>query len=285
MSVSSPTVLAGGSVTYTITAANGGVDPAYSVNVRNAFPAFPALTAGSFTASQGVHSAATGLWNLASLPNGGTATLRFTVAAPNVAGPLTNNGSSTSATADPNPANNAASATTTVLSPALVGGTKTVAGTFRAGDPITYTVVLSNSGGYAQQDNPGPEFTDTIPASILVLSASATAGTVNLAGSVLTWNGSIPAGGSVTITIRGYLDSATPAGTVVSNQGTVLFDTDGNGTNESTALTNNGPGPGASPTVFTSTAGGPIAIPSLSGLGLLALAVILASLGLLSLRT
>ena len=66
----------------------------------------------------------------------------------------------------------------------------------------------------------------------------------------MTWNGSIPAGGSVTITITATILPA-PAGTTITNQGTIAFDADGNGTNESTAQTDDpATGDPADPTSF-----------------------------------
>ncbi|HMZ17883.1 MAG TPA: putative Ig domain-containing protein, partial [Blastocatellia bacterium] len=121
MSVSSPTVTAGSSVTYTLTVTNNGGDPAYSLSIPVSFPAFPTLTAGSFTASQGVFTPATGFWNLASLGKGGTATLSYTVTAPNTAGPLTSSATASSNINDPNTANNTASATTLVCPTITVG--------------------------------------------------------------------------------------------------------------------------------------------------------------------
>ena len=43
--------------------------------------------------------------------------------------------------------------------------------------PITYTVVLTNAGPNTQSDNPGDELTDVLPASLTLVSASATSGT------------------------------------------------------------------------------------------------------------
>ena len=51
----------GGTIIYTLTVKNNGGDPAYSVNVHEAFPLFPALAPGSFTVSQGLYTPATGL--------------------------------------------------------------------------------------------------------------------------------------------------------------------------------------------------------------------------------
>jgi hypothetical protein len=47
----------------------------------------------------------------------------------------------------------------------------------------------------------------------------------------------------VTITIQATVDAADATGATISNQGTILFDADGNGTNESTVLTDD-PGVG-----------------------------------------
>src|SRR6185295_1339273 len=120
---------------------------------------------------------------------------------------------------------------------------------------------------------PGNEFTDTLPATLALVSATATSGTAvaNTGTNTVTWNGSIPAGGSVTITINAtILPSA--AGTTVSNQGTIAFDADGNGTNEATAQTDDPGTPGAAnPTSFAVAAAVGPSIPTLSPLGLLLL--------------
>ena len=47
------------------------------------------LIVQGIAASQGVFDPNTGLWNLASLPTGSTATLSYTIAAPSMAGTLT----------------------------------------------------------------------------------------------------------------------------------------------------------------------------------------------------
>jgi uncharacterized repeat protein (TIGR01451 family) len=248
----------GGTIIYTLTVMNKGGDPAYSVNVQEAFPLFPALAPGSFTASQGLYTPATGIWNLASLPVGETATLTFNVTAPNFAGNLVNNASTMSNNAvvrarravrgqavDPNPADNMATATVLVLSPAAITATKTVAGSFVEGGAVTYTVVLSNSSNFDQQDNPGHEFTDVLPAQLTLVSASATSGTAvaTVGTNTVTWDGAVPAHGSVTITIHATIKAGTALQTV-TNQGNANYDADGNGTNESATLSNDPALPG-----------------------------------------
>jgi uncharacterized repeat protein (TIGR01451 family) len=258
----------GGTIIYTLTVKNNGGDPAYSVNAQEAFPLFPALNPFSFTASQGLYNPATGIWKLASLPVGETATLTFSVTAPNFAGNLVNNASTTSNAAvvrgkavDPNPADNMATATVLVLSPATITATKSVAGSFVEGGAVTYTVVLANSSGFDQQDNPGHEFTDVLPAQLTLVSASATAGTAvaTVGTNTVTWDGVVPASGSVTITIHATIKTGTALQTV-TNQGTAAYDADGNGTNESSTLSDDpAVGGKADPTSFK------VASPSMIG--------------------
>jgi uncharacterized repeat protein (TIGR01451 family) len=247
--MASPSVAhVGDPVTYTITLTNHGGDVAYSLHINDSFPSFSTLTATSSTASAGVFNAATGLWNVPSLAKGATETLAMTFTVPNTVGSLSNTGSISSAsTSDPNTTNNSANASVNIVSPAAVTGTKTVAGSFLPGGTVTYTVVLTNNGTFAQLDNPGDEFDDVLPASLALQSASATSGTAsaNLGTNTVSWNGTIAGeGGSVTIMITATVGSMA-GGTTISNQGTIHFDADGNGTNESTSQTGNGSGPGA----------------------------------------
>lgn len=137
---------------------------------------------------------------------------------------------------------------------ANVSGTKTVSGNFHTGGTVTYTVTLTNTGGLAQADNAGHEFTDVLPASLTLVSANATAGTAvaTVGTNTVTWDGALAAiNGSVTITITATVKNVA-GGTVISNQGTISYDADGNGTNESSKLTDDpGVGGASDPTSFT----------------------------------
>jgi len=74
-------------------------------------------------------------------------------------------------------------------------------------------------------------------------------------------------------------------GTIVNNQGTIRYDLDGNGTNESTRQTDSPAQPGASdPTTFTVAPATFEAIPTLDELALMALAVLLAAVAALVLK-
>jgi CSLREA domain-containing protein/uncharacterized repeat protein (TIGR01451 family) len=140
-----------------------------------------------------------------------------------------------------------------VLLPANVSGLKTKSGGAKPGSTVTYTVVLSNGSSFAQLDNLGNEFTDTLPSALTLVSASASSGSaaVNLGTNTVNWNGSIAPSGSVTIAITATINNV-PNGTLVSNQGTINYDADGNGTNEASRMTDDPTVGGASdPTTFT----------------------------------
>ena len=298
VSAGPPTVNVGGTITYTVTLTNNGDDPAYNLITMMTFSPAPAaaLVYSSITPGRTV---ATGTpastWNLASLGVGASATLTFSIAAPNMAGPLTLTVSTVSTKSlrvttttkafDPNTGNNSATAVVTVLSPATIGTrTKTVSGTFQEGGTVTYTVTISNTSAFNQQDNPGDEFTDTLPAGLTLLSATASTGTAvaDIPNSIVHWNGVITAGGSVTITITAQINNGT-AGTTLNNQGMIFFDADGNGTNESTALTDDPNQAGANdptPIVVAAIA----QVPTLSTMGLALLALLLMGGALLALR-
>ena len=130
---------------------------------------------------------------------------------------------------------------------------KAASGTFEPGSTVTYTITGTNLGVGAQLDNPGNEFTDVLPASLTLVSAAATSGTAvaTIATNTVTWNGAVPASATVTVTITATIDAGTE-GQIISNQGVVAYDADGNGTNESAAFTDD-PGVGGpqDPTSFT----------------------------------
>jgi uncharacterized repeat protein (TIGR01451 family) len=158
---------------------------------------------------------------------------------------------------------------------------KDVSGSFLEGSVVTYTFVLLNCGPAVQMDNPGDEFSDPQPAGLTFVSAVASSGTATL-GNPVTWNGLIPVGDMVTITIDATINAGT-AGTTICNQAMIAFDADGDGVNESNALSDdpNEPGP-ADPCCFRVRF--PFQIPALSLPGLLALVLLLAAFAVLRLR-
>lgn len=147
-------------------------------------------------------------------------------------------------------------------------------------DQLASGTALDRSGAGAQADNTGDEFVDTLPAGLTFVSASATSGTVSNTGNTVQWNGAIPAAGSVTITIVASID-ANASGQII-NQGTINYDSDGNGSNDATAVTDDPSRPGTTDgtgfAVVVGT-GPPVPVPALDRLAML-LMLLLMLLGL-----
>jgi uncharacterized repeat protein (TIGR01451 family) len=125
-----------------------------------------------------------------------------------------------------------------VIAPAALGdnnvtATKSASGSFVQGTNVTYTIVMTNNMAVTQSDNPGNEFRDPMPSGLMFVSADASSGTAHYLTTIDTvaWDGSIPAGGSVTLTIVATINPAATG--MISNQGQTFFDADGNGSNES----------------------------------------------------
>jgi uncharacterized repeat protein (TIGR01451 family) len=165
------------------------------------------------------------------------------------------------------------------LSANLTATKAVTGGSLQPGGTVVYTVTLTNTGNGASFDNPGDEFTDTLPATLTLTSATATLGTVTTSGNTVHWNGGVPAGGQVVITIQATIAAGAVPGTSISNQGTVNYDKTRTGTNQTTLQTSDPSGAG--PTQFAVVTA---SIPTLSGAGLAAMAAALLAAGALALR-
>lgn len=226
-------VLVNGTSGFTVTVRNSGIDTLFNVAV--ALNRSPAAAISASNPSSGSVNNATGVWSIPSLAGGAAVTLTLSLTAPANSGTLT----LTAVTTADNAVTTLQAASVTVISPAAVTTTKTVSGTtFAVGSTVTYTVTLANSSSTQQQDNPGNEFVDVLPASLTLVSANASSGTAvaTLANNTVAWNGAIAANSSITITITATVKAGTE-GATISNQGTANFDADGNGTNESSVAT------------------------------------------------
>jgi uncharacterized repeat protein (TIGR01451 family) len=286
----------GGGIAYTLTYANNGNRGASAVAITETVPANTTFNPGGSTAgwlcSPDNNAGSTCTFPAGTMPAGGgnqTVTFAVTVAA-SVPGGTTQISNTASIAdngangTDPTPANNSGGDTTPLVTGAFVTGTKTLAGNFVVGGTITYTVILTNSGSGAQADNPGNEFTDILPIQLALVSASASSGTAvaTIPTRTVTWNGSLASGASVTITITATIQSV-PVGTVVTNQGNISYDGNGDGTNESSGQTDD-PATvgGANPTTFTVGAApaGLADIPTITWVGITMLTTLLAALGI-----
>lgn len=127
---------------------------------------------------------------------------------------------------------------TVLVPPTLLVGTKAIFGDYHyPGDRVQYTFTLSNYGGYDQADSPGDELSDVLPAGITFEDMGASSGTMayDPATRRLSWNGPVPRYGGVGMWMRVRVN-ADASGTIY-NQAVVRYDADSNGSNESSAVT------------------------------------------------
>jgi len=144
--------------------------------------------------------------------------------------------------------------------------TKSVSGSNRPGEVATYSILVENTGPNDQLDNPGDELTDVLPPEVTFLSAAATSGAVSNAGNTVSWNGTVPAGGSVTVTIDVTINQGVRGDIVNQAQG--FFDSNGDNNNDSNVLSN--PPNGVGPTIFAALFDIPVPGLGLGGLLLMA---------------
>lgn len=283
-------VVAGFDVTYTITVSTTIQD---GTNAVLSFPlpagtTFQSLAApvGWLCPVPGIPGAYPTFCQISSLvPGDSVFSLTVRVPASAAAGSTITDTASFAVETDGRTAVAAASEDTLVAAPTVLSGSKTASGQLAPGGTLTYTIVLSNAGPGDQADNAGDELTDVLPPELTLVSASATSGTAVAAPATntVTWNGSIPASGSVTITIQATLGTGLPSGTVISNQAAISYDADGDGSSESTGVTDDPATPGSGdPTVIGLAAA--VDVPALDVLGLALLAALLALAGALRLR-
>lgn len=260
-------VVSGGVVTYTITAVNNG--PHAAPDAVLTITGHSGATFDSMTAPAG--------WTCGPLPSPppmqctaasfpvGTApfTLQVTVPMPALAMALS--AAIRSSAIEVN-ANQLDFETTEILPGAFLDGVKIITSGGRfTGTNVTYTIVLTNSGSAVQNDNPGDELIDVLPPTLALISASATSGTplADVGNNLVTWNGALAAGRTVTITIVALV-RPTAANTPVANSAQIRFDPEGDGTNNVLDSTN--------VVTFTPAAmPAPAEIPTASGAALLLL--------------
>lgn len=282
------TVGPGGTLTYTIVAGNTGPQASNGATVADTFPAECASVTWTCASAGGATCTASSsgaINDTVNLPAAATATYTAicTVGGAVINGTVISNTATVTIAgggSDPVPGNNSATDTTTVAALPNVTGTKTVAGTFSPGGAITYTITLNNSGVGPQGDNPGSEFTDVLPATLTLVSATASSGTAvaTIGTNTVTWDGAIAAAGSVTITINATINAGA-LGTI-TNQGTINFDADANGTNETTRQTDDPAVGGASDPTGFAVAGISIPVPTLGTLALIAMGMMILGFGL-----
>ena len=232
------TAPAGADLVFTLTATNSGPSPASSVLVTDTLPAgvtFVSASAGGTLSGNVVTWPA-----VAAIANGATAAFTVTYRAAS-SGTFTDIAAVTAAGADPNLANNRATATTTVTASADVVTTKSGPATATAGQNVSYTITTTNNGPSAAT---GVTVTDNLPAGVTFVSAS---GGGLQVGNVVTWPtiATLGSGASQSLTVVVTTTAAGSITNIAASTATTSDPTPGN---------NDGSAPGARATTAVSPA-------------------------------
>ncbi len=219
------TVYAGQNVTYTLTIGNIGTQDATGVAVTDTLPANTTfLTAGD----GGSESGGTVTWPDFDLVAGNsvirTLTIQMDVPFPDGVGTITNSATVAddgSNGPDPMPGNNTSSDIDTVTTPDLTISKDDGQTTVQPGDPLTYTLAISNVG---DQPATGVVVTDTLPTRGITFIDASDGGTET--GGVVTWpTFDLTAGASITRTVTTQVDAQLPTGLdTLTNTASVVDD-------------------------------------------------------------
>jgi uncharacterized repeat protein (TIGR01451 family) len=248
------TAASGGTISWTITASNNGPDTSAPTTFNDPLPAgttFVSIvqnTGPTFVCSNpgvgnnGAVSCSIG--TIGQFASGASA--QFTLTAktdPNATGTLSNTATISGPNADTNPANNSATASTTVQSMADLSVNKTGAASANAGTNVTYTITLANGGPSSALS---VSLTDAVPANTTFVSESQTTGpvfscTTPAAGGTGTINCSLASfanGASATFSVTVNINPGAAGMTITNTANVATASTDSNpGNNTSTANT------------------------------------------------
>ncbi|WP_438029163.1 hypothetical protein [Sorangium sp. So ce233] len=248
----------GAQLTTTISVANEGPGDATDVEVTSVLPAgasFVSASGAGWTCNLGDDGL---VCRRASLAAGASASIAVTVVAPALTPPAVASDIETTAKVtarehDPDPSDNERAERTIVSVPARLIGYMTVLSERTAGEDVSYAVLINNTGGRTQRDNAGFEFVNVLPPELVLQGAVAEKGIVTSdpVANTVGWDGEVVPGEWVLLSLQSTLRPLTE-GLVIANQGTIHFDADSDGVNESSVMTDEplfgGP---ADPTVFT----------------------------------
>ncbi len=215
----------GTSITYTIVASNTGPSNAPSVTVADTFPASLLTVTWTCSGAGGGTCTAAGSGNLndtANLPAGAsvTYTVNATINA-GATGTLSNTATATvgGGVTDPNPGNNSATDTTTLVAQADLAITKAdSAEPVPPGSPLTYTLSITSTGPSTALN---VLVTDALPAEVTWTGDTCLAGPPT--GQTLVWTvGTMTSGSSLTCEVYVTVDSA--GGGVITNTAVISSD-------------------------------------------------------------
>lgn len=201
----------GENVTFTLTVRNSGPNQATGVRVLDQLPTGSTFVSSS--GSQGVYDSGTGVWDVGSISNGGTATLRI-IATTGDTGITTNSAeiiASDQLDPDSTPGNavdgedDTAEVTFTpeIIDLSLAKTVNTAQPNL--GENVTFTITVNNAGPNAATN---VTVVDRLPTGLTFVSASTSQGTFNTTSRQ--WSiPSVPAFGSATLTLVARVNAAT----------------------------------------------------------------------------
>lgn len=203
-------VIAGDLLTYTIRVTNNGPNDATNVTLTDTLP--PGVTFDSASPGCTFYAPNQVVCALGTIPVGGFVEITITVQ-PNTPGTIINTAEADADENDPNPDNNQDSEETEVRSVADLSVDKVDdIDPVVVGQDFSYTITVTN-GGPSTATN--VTLTDTLPPGVIFVSVTSSQGSCNHVAGVVTCNlGTIPSGGTATVTI-----TIQPT---VSNIGTIL---------------------------------------------------------------
>ena len=191
----SPTV-PGDTVTWTIRYTNTGNMPALNVFITDVVPS-TVDWAGGFIATPPLASIVTGTWFTPSLAAGASGSIVFSTTSnitSSLSALLTNTATISTSTAEVTPANNSANATSPVLKIDL--GKRVFRSPVNIGETISYTIRITNTGGYTLT---GVPLTDTYDAAMLQYVSAMPTATTAAPGQLIWANATGPAGSTLLI--------------------------------------------------------------------------------------
>ena len=230
-------VLAGESITYTLTVSNAGPSPSAGSTITDVLPPGAAFNAGSSSATCS-ESGGTVTCTVGAIAVGGSAGVTVVVDVdPSVAlgATLTNAATVTGDDADPNSTNDSGDTTVTVDTEADLSIVKIDSiDPVLAGNGLSYTVTVTNNG---PSDAQLVAMSDTLPAGVNYVSVVPSTGSCTfLAGVVDCAFGTVAPGASVSAVIAVVVPSDTASGTTLTNDAsTSTTTTDPTVANDSTS--------------------------------------------------
>ncbi|MEA2560135.1 MAG: hypothetical protein QOH06_1639 [Acidobacteriota bacterium] len=121
-----------------------------------------------------------------------------------------------------------------------LAATKRVMSPTYPGAAVTYEIVITNTGAGPHPDNPGAEMADMLPTGLALTGASSDVGTLtlDLPNNVVSWNGALAPGESATVLVHATLSPSAIEYGMIFNQASVNYDSNGDGINEKTGVSN-----------------------------------------------